>query len=140
MTKTLVDSNILVYFSQHEEEDKHAICAKRIKELVENDDMYISVQNLAEFSRVITEKSKKKRSSDEANEFVEKFSKFSHVITYTSSTIILANKIAKENKLHFFDALLVATMKENSINHVLTENTDDFNKISGINAINPFEK
>jgi len=140
MTKTLVDSNILIYFSQQEEVEKHLICAKRIKELTENGELCLSVQNLAEFSRVITEKSENKRSAEEANEYIEKFSKFAQVFTYSSSTIILANKIAKENKIHFFDALLIATMKENSVGLILTENTGDFKKIEGITAVNPFGK
>lgn len=139
-TKTFVDSNILVYFSQQEETKKQPICAKKIKELSENDEMCISIQNLAEFSRVVTEKFPKKLDQSKANEYIEKFCKFSQVLTYSSSTIIDANKIAKENKIHFFDALLAATMLQNSIYTIYTENTTDFKKIKGITAINPFEK
>jgi len=140
MTKLFVDSNILIYFAQAEEEEKHHIANKFIDELTEKGEMCISVQNLAEFSRVMTEKAPKKLDFDEVNEFVARFSKFSQVLSYSSSTVILANSLAKKHKIHFFDALLAATMKENSVFEILTENVSDFNKVKGIKARNPFEK
>jgi len=42
-------------------------------------------------------------------------------------------------KVHFWDALIAATMIENNVFTIFTENTKDFKKIKGITAINPLE-
>jgi predicted nucleic acid-binding protein len=52
---------------------------------------------------------------------------------------LLTSKISKQHKIHFFDSLLAATMQENGISKILTENVKDFNKIAGIEAENPFD-
>jgi predicted nucleic acid-binding protein len=43
-------------------------------------------------------------------------------------------------KIPFWDALIVATMEENSIDTIITENEKDFKKVKWIKTINPFKK
>ncbi|WP_304840718.1 hypothetical protein [Methanocalculus sp.] len=45
--------------------------------------------------------------------------------------------LEEQHKLHFWDALLVATMVENHIHTIYTEDAH-FRKIPGITVINPF--
>jgi predicted nucleic acid-binding protein len=44
------------------------------------------------------------------------------------------------NLENFWDALIVATMEENSIDTIITENEKDFKKVKWIKTINPFKK
>lgn len=46
----------------------------------------------------------------------------------------------KEKKKHFWDAVIVETMKENRVNQIYTENEKDFEIFEYIKAINPFKE
>ncbi len=61
-------------------------------------------------------------------------------ITPGVSTVTEAIKICGERRLHYWDALLAATMKENGIFIIYTENEKDFKKISWLEVINPIKK
>ena len=62
------------------------------------------------------------------------------IIRYDEKTIINAIGFQEIYKIHFWDALLAATMEENSIETIITENEKDFKKIKWIKAINPFKQ
>lgn len=138
MTKILVDSNILIYAHQRGEKEKHERCAEVVGSLIDSDVMCLSVQNLVEFSRVLSEKASVDK--DLVRQFVFDLSESSHVIGYDENTVISALMISKQYQIHFFDALLAATMQENGISKILTENLKDFKKVAGIEAENPFDK
>ena len=61
------------------------------------------------------------------------------VLTYGAHTVIHAHEIRDEYKLHFWDALLAATMEENAIRTIFTEDAH-FNRVPWITVINPFER
>ena len=46
-------------------------------------------------------------------------------------------RIVKKLKLHFWDALIAATMIKHGIRVIYTENVKDFAKLREIKAINP---
>ena len=58
-------------------------------------------------------------------------------INYSAETIPLALDIVQQFKMPFWDALLAATMRDNGIFNIYTENAKDF-KMPWINAVNPF--
>jgi len=60
-------------------------------------------------------------------------------LIYNEKTILQALTIKEKFKIPFWDSLIIATMKENGIYNIYTENIKDFN-ISGINAVNLFGK
>ncbi len=138
MTKVLVDSNILIYAHQKNEKEKHSRCAEIVNSLVDSDEMCLSVQNLVEFSRVLSEKASIDK--DLVRQYVFDISESAHIISYDENTVLSALMISKQYKIHFFDALLAATMQENGISKIITENIKDFKKMAGIEAENPFEK
>jgi len=139
MAKVLVDSNILVYSIQRDAGKKHEISSTIIAELTASQRMCVSIQNLAEFSRIVLEKISPPLNPETASGHVADFSKFSSTLRYNGKTILLAISISRQYRLHFFDALLAATMQENGIEEILTENVEDFSKIPWINAKNPFK-
>ena len=136
----LIDSNILVYAYEKEESIKKDEAKNLLKEcLLGVKQFAISIQNLSEFVFVTTKKGK--LTIDEAKYFVIKMAQFEGFkkINYSAETIPLALDITQQFKTSFWDSLLAATMKENGIFSIYTENTKDF-KIPWINAVNPFKK
>jgi len=135
----LADSNILIYAyektpspEQKKAEDLIARCwASKIR-------LAVSIQNLAEFAYVAVKKSK--LSFDESRVFVEDIANFNGFakISYSPLTVISAIEISKKYKMSFWDSLISATMIENRIFNIYTENTRDF-KVPGINAVNPLK-
>lgn len=58
-------------------------------------------------------------------------------VSYTGTTLTSAVALSAAEKLDFWDAVLLATMKENGIDTIYTEDAS-FGKIQGIKAVNPF--
>ena len=54
MTKALIDTNILVYAHHRQEKEKHEISFGIIKQLIDQENFVLSIQNLAEFSKVLS--------------------------------------------------------------------------------------
>jgi predicted nucleic acid-binding protein len=143
MTKNkqiLIDTNILVYSNDTTEKNKHQLSKKFIKEIATNHEIVISTQNLAELSRIITEKVSNPINHNLAKKLVENYSTAFKTITYSEKTIIKALTIKNEFQIHFWDALIAATMEENNIETIITENEKDFKKVKWLNLINPFKK
>ncbi len=133
----LLDTNILVYAYDKDELEK----SKKAEELlakcfVGEIDLAISNQNLAEFVYATTRKLK--LTFDQAIVNVRDItkSKTFKKINYNENTIIYAIEITKEFKTSFWDSLLAATMRENGIFNIYTENAKDF-KMPWIKAVNP---
>jgi predicted nucleic acid-binding protein len=60
------------------------------------------------------------------------------VIDRDVDTFLSAIDIVSEHKIHLWDAVIVACMKENEITEIVTENKGDFKKIPDIKVIVPF--
>ena len=134
----LIDSNVLVYAYEKEESAKKEKAKKLLNESISGiKEFAISSQNLSEFVYVTTKKGK--LDVNEAKNFVVKITEFKGFkkIDYNAETIPLALDIMQEYKTPFWDSLLAATMRENGIFNIYTENAKDF-KMPWINAVDPF--
>ena len=138
MIRTLVDSNILAYAALKDQGEKHKEAVDAIANLILERRMVVSIQNLVELSSVLLEKAKPAPELGNFKRTIFGYSKCAEVLRYSDFTIINAASIKKEHKIHFYDSLLIATMQENNISNILTENTKDFKGISWIKATNPF--
>jgi len=134
----LIDSNMLVYAFDSSEKEKHEK-AKNFFKSIERNKANLSIQNLVEFHNVVTSKIEKPISLDISKKSVSNLAESFNVFQYDSETIVEAIDLQKENKIHFWDALLAATMKVNGIKIIYTENTKDFEKIKEIKALNPLK-
>lgn len=139
MTKVLVDSNVLVYSVHSQDPVKQDYAIKYIDDLIKQDNMIISIQNLVELSRLLLEKVVPKFNADSVSRIILILLKNVDIVSYSPQTIIRASFLSELYGLHFFDALLVATMQENNIGTVVTEDVKDFKKVQGLTVINPFE-
>jgi len=136
----LVDTNILVYAFDADSGKKHGIAKDLLVQSFNGPVRYsVSVQNLAEFSVVVREKVAHPLPADDVRQVVDLLSRSRSwdVLAYSAKTILRAHRIRDEYTIHFWDALLVATMEENSVRTIVTEDTH-FRNIPGIIVRNPF--
>lgn len=137
----LIDTNILVYAFDTGSGRKHPVAKEIVGRIWRGLDRYtVSTQNLAEFSVVVREKVTHPVPSEDVRQFLDLVmrSRNWQVLSYHTKTIIRAHEIRDEYHLHFWDALLAATMEENSVRVIVTEDVH-FRNIPGISVQNPFE-
>lgn len=135
----LIDSNILIYAYEKEESEKKKRAQRLLSKAFSGEVIYaISSQNLAEFAAAFIIKGK--GDIKKLQRSIKGLSKYNNFIkvNYSSQTINNAISLCDGYSRPFWDALIAATMFENNIHHIYTENTSDF-KIEGIKAINPLE-
>ena len=142
----LLDTNILVYAANSSisfNNKASEICGKAMKGEIK---ACVSIQNLYEFYRVITDPKRvpnplsETESSKVVMEYIncEKIKK----IILKDRTLNLMLKMAVDYKVRgsrIFDLLLVATMLDNGVNEILTHNDSDFKSFSEIRVKNPFK-
>lgn len=138
--KYLVDSNILIYALDASEGEKHEMAVAFMEEASFGGNAVLSTQNLAEFYVNITSPKKGKGlPEDISTQKLEELAETFETVSYGTETIIEGARLHREHKTHFWDALLAATMLENGIRTIYTENTKDFAKVPGIKALNPLK-
>jgi len=130
-----------VYAVDNIEKTKHELSKKILLEIIDTDKCFaLSIQNLSEFISVSTKKISNPISLSQAREIIERLSELPNlkILNIGTKTIILATEISEKYKIHYWDALIAAVMKENMITEIITENESDFSKIPWIEVINPF--
>lgn len=136
----LVDTNILCYALDAGEPEKREVAADLLSRCWRSEiSLAVSVQNLAEFSVVMSEKVQHPVPDDVVSRFVRDIVSFDGwiVIGYDAGTIMDAVGIRSLYSLHFWDALLAATMKQHNIGTIYTEDSH-FKKIPWITVVDPF--
>ncbi len=130
-----VDTNVFVYTETMDDPVKHDIALSLINDMVTTNNGIISTQVLAEFSKVIG----KTMRADEINARITDYQNSFRVLSYSITEIKKANEIFETYNIHFFDALIVATMGSQNISTIITENESDFKKVPWLTVINPFK-
>ena len=136
----LIDTNILCYALDAGEPEKRAVAAELLSQCWRSEIVLgVSVQNLAEFSVVMTEKVQHPVPYEVVTRFIRDIVSFDGwiVIGYDPGTIMDAVGISEMYSLHFWDALLAATMKQHAIGTIYTEDSH-FKKIPWLTVIDPF--
>ena len=139
MSKVLVDTNILVYAANPGEGEKHLMATQAIEGLIKNQELCVGAQNLAEFCRVMGEKTKPAKNPDEIRTWVRTFRIGGEVLHYSGGTVLSALSISKTEGIHFYDALLVAVMREHGVDEIWTEDAKEFGKVRGLKCRNPLK-
>ena len=141
MTDKLIDTNIIVYAYDTSEKEKHSISKDILKQIWKYGGGIVCLQNVMEFFVIITKKVKNPIDIIEAKTIIEDFLKSENwkVIDRDEDTFLKAIDIVSKYNIHLWDAVIVACMKENDINEIVTENKKDFGKIPDIKVIVPFE-
>lgn len=141
--EALIDTNILVYTYDKSEKDKHISCRELAKKCWKFEAAYaVSIQNLSEFYVAVTSKIETPIPAEVAEKRIERILTFKNWIKIRPeiNAIAEAMKISRIHNMHYWDALLAATMKENGIFKIYTENETDFKRIPWLEVINPVKK
>lgn len=133
--RKFLDTNVLIYAESFDNPIKHDISLTLIDQLMNEENGFLSNQILAEFSNQMSSA----MTSSEINERILDYQTSFNIIHYSIEDIKTANISFETYKIHFFDALIVATMKSNNIDTIITENEKDFKKIPWLKVINPFK-
>ncbi len=135
----LVDANILIYFIDAEEGEKHTRAKKFMADVDSNSFQYvIATQTLRECAHVWIRKSK--LPAERIKEHILLFEKvFTRPLMDESIDIVNAVSLSHSEKIPFWDALLASTAKRHGVYTIFTENTKDFERIPGIKAVNPLK-
>lgn len=134
----LIDTNILVYAYEVDISAKKKKAIELVSKCLDGKiNLVVSNQNLSEFAFVMIKKAK--LSFSQANLNISDIVNFKGFIkiNYSAKSITSALYIANKFGMSFWDSLIVATMKENNVFNIYTENTKDF-KVHWINVVNPF--
>ncbi|MBI4210566.1 MAG: PIN domain-containing protein [Candidatus Diapherotrites archaeon] len=135
----LVDSNILVYAFDASESGKYTTAAAFLENAVKLRTGFLSVQNLSEFHTAVTTKIEKKLNKEESLATVRGFAESFGIIKYDEKTIFEAVNLELLYKIPYWDALIAATMIENNIKVIYTENEKGFRRIPWLKVINPLK-
>ncbi len=132
-----LDTNVLVYVIDHSDEEKCGIAKDILSRAFEG--KFPAVVSNQVLSEAYTTLARRNVPEKDAFGFVQALldpaiGKFD----YSTKTVIAAVKISQQAKVHFWDALIAATMLENGVFEIITENCKDFAKIPGIRARSPF--
>lgn len=139
VSRILIDTNILVYFVSNKEPEKH----QRAKRLLDEANMHpgkyaIGMQNIREFAEVITRK--KYVPFEIACEALIDFQYFfGDALLESRADFRESLRLAYDEKIPFFDALLATTALRHGVTTIYTENTKDFERIPGIKVVNPLK-
>ncbi|HIH44754.1 MAG TPA: PIN domain-containing protein [Candidatus Methanoperedenaceae archaeon] len=138
----LIDSNMLSYVFDSGEPEKRRVCSELVADCWRGNRKFaVSIQNLSEFYVIVTRKITNPIPEKTAKRFIELIIDFEgwSVLSSASRTVVSAIDISSEYRINYWDALLAATMRENSVFSIYTED-GDFRKIPWIKVENPFKK
>lgn len=135
----LIDTNILIY-AYAELSPKRQKAVEILQAcMLGKTRHFLALQNIGEFCSVAL-----KKYSLEIGEVMETAEELLQErnlvkLQYNGETLNCALAIMKQSRISFWDAVLAATMKENGIETIYTEDAG-FSKIDGIKCVNPFTK
>ncbi len=133
-----LDTNILVYAVDFSDKEKHGTASAIVARALSGEqEVCVSNQVLSELYATLV---RLKVPDEKASDFVESLSDTAvKKADYSFTTVFSAIRLSRDCGAHFWDALIAATMIENGVFEILTENEKDFAKIPGIRARNPFK-
>jgi predicted nucleic acid-binding protein len=140
MPGKLIDTNVLVYAYDTSEGEKHAVSKDLLRHMWIDGGGVVCLQNLMEFFVVITKKVENPVDVSTAKGIVQDIigSDKWTVIDRDVDTLLTALNLVEQYGMHLWDAAIAATMKENDIFEIVTENVKDFKKIPQLKVSNPF--
>jgi predicted nucleic acid-binding protein len=134
--KTFVDTNILVYAHDVDQNQRHQTAREILIELMSNRNGALSPQVLQEFYVTVTRKIAKPLSKCAAREIVEDYSVW--CIDTTAAEVATAFRIEDEAKISFWDALICAAALKSGASILLSEDLNSGQQIAGLRIHNPF--
>ena len=134
-----IDTNILIYAYDAADVEKRARAIDVLSRLALADSGVLSVQILGEFYNTITRKPTVPLTPAEAEAAVWRYLSSWPVLGISSAIVREAVRLARERQTSYWDGLILATAKLNSVPNLLTEDLQDGQFIEGVRIINPLK-
>lgn len=140
MPGKLIDTNILVYAYDTSEGARHAASKELLRLLWIEGGGVVCVQNLMEFFVVMTRKVENPIDLLTAKTIIEDIVQSDKwtVIDRDEETFMNAINLIAQYGIHLWDAVIAASMQENEVTEIITENAKDFSKIPDLKVSSPF--
>ncbi|MHB8248716.1 MAG: PIN domain-containing protein [Acidithiobacillus sp.] len=130
-----LDTNMLVYALDRDAGERHTLAVDVLDQAVESD-CILTTQALSEFFHVVTRKNG--MPAKDAAQQVQDWMVLFPVVSALPAAVSTAMSLVVEHCFSFWDALLVATVKEAGVSHLLTEDMEAGRAVLGVRLINPF--
>lgn len=134
--KCFIDSNLLVYAFDQNDDIKRKIVCDFLEQLKKNDIPIISTQSLGEFFNVTTKKFKLPKQT--AMNICEQFSNMFPVYEISKENVLHAMSISKKTQFSYWDSLVLAVAIDAGCSTVYSEDLSNGQIIEGLTVVNPF--
>lgn len=131
-----LDTNILVYAMDRDAGERHGRAMDVLDQAV-GSDCILATQALGEFFHVVTLKNG--MPATDAAEQVHDWMVLFPTVTASPAAVSTAMSLVIEHSLSFWDALLIATVKEAGVSHLLTEDVQDGRSVLVVWLTNPLQ-
>ena len=138
MAAILVDTNVLVYFHDHNSPEKQKQAALILGRLSAAHSGCISAQNLAEFVNASLRKLIPPMPPSEALYQANQLAASFQVFDLTPQIVLEASRGVRDYKLAYYDAQIWAAARLNQVPVVFSEDFQDGQRLEGVNFANPF--
>jgi predicted nucleic acid-binding protein len=135
--KYFIDTNILVYANDRSEKVKQKRAQQILFDGIANEKIAISAQVLSEFYVTVTQKIKIKLPANIAKKEILLF-KMIEIVEIDFNLIVQAINISNENKLSYWDSLIIAAAQRAKCNILYSEDLNPDQTIDSVKIENPF--
>jgi len=132
-----LDTNVLVYAFDASDKNKHQTAGRLVNDAFRSKDVAISTQVLKEFFVTVTTKIPGKMDLLEAKEIIKRLALL-QVVDTTVPLVLRGIDIQKENRISFWDAMIIAAAGASNCTTILSEDLSHDTIIEGIHIKNPF--
>lgn len=130
-----LDTNILFYAANADAGERHHLAIKVLERAIQCDCL-LTLQSLSEFFAAVTRKGV--LSPELAAEHVKGFLEIFPVIMAKPTALKSAMNAVSQEKMPFWDALLLTTAQDAGITLLLSEDFQHGRLVKGVRIINPF--
>ena len=138
MPGILVDTNVLIYFYDHNSPEKQARAQSILEILAKNNAGYISAQNLSEFINATLRKLKPPFTPAEALTEANLLASSLRILDLTGTIVLEAARGVRDYQLSYFDAQVWAAARLNQIAVVFSEDFQNCQTLETVQFVNPF--
>ncbi len=133
-----LDTNILVYAYDKDEETKHAKAKEIVADCWNNRTGSLSTQVLQEFYVTVSRKLPIKLAVHEVREIVEEFLSWS-VYPIVPEDIVVASKLEEKYGYSFWDCLIITAAQNEGAEILYSEDMQHGQQIGNVKIVNPFK-
>ena len=138
MTRIVLDTNVLIYFYDHNSPEKQTRAREIVTRLAQSRTGCLSAQTLVEFITAIMRKLKPPFSAAEALIEASQLAGVFQVFDLTQNIVLEAARGVRDHQLAYYDAQIWAAARLNQVPLIFSEDFQDGQLLEGVRFINPF--